>query len=70
MRCTVGRILNHVEPGVAKIYDRYSYDKETKETLEAWSKPLLLMVSDLREVGTLGSQENGLDAGAFRDDRQ
>ncbi|HTN70523.1 MAG TPA: site-specific integrase [Methylomirabilota bacterium] len=49
-RFTVGRILNHVEPGVTKIYDRYSYDKEKKEALEAWSKRLLLMASDLKEV--------------------
>jgi integrase len=49
-RFTVGRILNHVEPGVTKIYDRYSYDKEKKEALEAWSKRLTLMVSDLKEV--------------------
>jgi integrase len=49
-RLTVKKILNHVEPGVTKIYDRYSYDKEKREALEAWSKHLTLLVSDLREV--------------------
>ncbi len=49
-RFTVGRILNHVEPGVTKIYDRYSYDKEKREALEAWSKRLILIVSDLKEL--------------------
>jgi integrase len=49
-RFTVQKILNHVEPGVTKIYDRYSYDAEKREALEAWSKRLMLMVSDLKEV--------------------
>jgi integrase len=49
-RSTVSKILNHVEPGVTKIYDRYSYDKEKREALEAWSKQLALMVSGLKEV--------------------
>ena len=60
-RFTVGRILNHVEPGVTKIYDRYSYDKEKREALEVWSKRLLLIVSDLREVNTFCSSENAPD---------
>jgi integrase len=49
-RLTVRKILNHVEPGVTQIYDRYSYDIEKREALEIWSKRLLLMVSDLREI--------------------
>ena len=51
-RFTVQKILNHVEPGVTKIYDRYGYDKEKREALEAWSKRLTVMVSDLKEVKT------------------
>jgi integrase len=47
-RLTVSKILNHVEPGVTAVYDRYSYDKEKREALEAWSKRLLVMVSDLK----------------------
>jgi len=49
-RLTVGKILNHVEPGVTSVYDRHSYDKEKREALEAWSKRLMLVVSELKEV--------------------
>ena len=49
-RLTVSKILNHVEPGVTAVYDRHSYDKEKREALEEWSKRLMLLVSDLREV--------------------
>jgi integrase len=49
-RLTVQKILNHVEPGVTKVYDRYSYDKEKREALEAWSKRLMILVSNLRET--------------------
>jgi integrase len=51
-RLTVGKILNHVEPGVTKVYDRHSYDKEKREALEAWGRRLQLIVSDLREAKT------------------
>jgi integrase len=51
-RLMVGKILNHVEPGVTKIYDRYSYDKEKREALDLWSRRLTLIISDLREVKT------------------
>jgi integrase len=51
-RLTVQKILNHVEPGVTKIYDRYSYDKEKREALETWSRRLTILVSDIREVKT------------------
>ena len=54
-------ILNHVEPGVTKVYDRYSYDKEKREGLEAWSKRLMLMVSDLKEVKSEVSQGHRSD---------
>ena len=49
-RFTVQKILNHVEPGVTKIYDRYSYDAEKKEALETWSRRLTALVSDLKEA--------------------
>ena len=51
-RFTVQKILNHAEPGVTKIYDRYSYDAEKREALESWSKRLKVMVSDLKELKT------------------
>lgn len=49
-RLTVKRILNHIEKDVTLIYDRYSYDKEKREALEAWGKRLSILVSELREV--------------------
>lgn len=49
-RLTVSKILNHLEPGVTAIYDRYSYDAEKREALEAWSRRLQIMISDLQEV--------------------
>jgi len=36
-RLVVGKILNHVEPGVTAVYDRHSYDREKREALEAWA---------------------------------
>jgi integrase len=49
-RLTVSKILNHVEPGVAAVYDRHSYDREKREALDAWSRRLQLIVSDLHSV--------------------
>jgi hypothetical protein len=49
-RLTVSKILNHVEPGVTAVYDRYSYDKEKREALEVWNRRLQLMVSELHSV--------------------
>jgi hypothetical protein len=51
-RLIVSKILNHAEGGVTKVYDRYSYDAEKREALEAWARRLQIMVSDLREVKT------------------
>ena len=48
----VGKILNHVEPGVTKVYDRHSYDKEKRDALESWGKRLMVLVSDLKEVNS------------------
>jgi len=35
-RLVVGKILNHVESGITKVYDRYSYDEEKREALALW----------------------------------
>jgi integrase len=51
-RLTVQKILNHVEPGVTAVYDRHSYDREKREALEAWSKRLMMLVSDLQAVSS------------------
>jgi integrase len=49
-RLVVSKILNHVEPGVTAVYDRYSYDRERSEALEAWARRLTMITSDLAIV--------------------
>jgi integrase len=39
-RLTVGKILNHVEQGITRVYDRYSYDQEKRITLDKWAARL------------------------------
>lgn len=51
-RLVVSKILNHVEQGVTKIYDRHSYDQEKREALEKWSNQLLANVSVPNEHAT------------------
>jgi hypothetical protein len=46
----VVKILNHVEPGVTKVYDRDSYDKAKQEALNAWGARLTRIVSGLEIV--------------------
>ena len=43
-RLTVGKVLNHAESGVTKIYDRYAADKEKKQALERWGAELTRIV--------------------------
>ncbi len=45
-RLTVKKILNHVESDITAVYDRHSYDEEKREALEAWSKRLMLIISE------------------------
>jgi integrase len=49
-RLVIGKILNHIEPGVTKVYDRYTYDKEKQEALNAWGARLSRVVSGLELV--------------------
>lgn len=37
-RFTVGRVLNHLEPGVTGVYDRYAYDDEMRDALVRWGR--------------------------------
>ena len=39
-RPVVQKVLNHVEPGVTAVYDRYSYDKENKGAMNKWDRKL------------------------------
>ena len=44
-RSVVQKILNHVEPGVTTVYDRYSYDKEKKAAMTKWDRKLQAILS-------------------------
>ena len=39
-RLVVAKILNHMEQGVTRVYDRYSYDAEKSRALAAWAHKL------------------------------
>ena len=39
-RTTIGKVLNHAEPGVTAIYDRHTYDAEKRAALDAWGVKL------------------------------
>ena len=41
----VSKIVNHSEPGVTRIYDRYSYDKEKKNAMNKWDRILKRIIS-------------------------
>lgn len=42
----ISKVLNHVEPGVTKVYNRYSYDSEKREALEIWEKKLRSVIHE------------------------
>lgn len=39
-RLVVSKILNHVEQGITRVYDRHSYDQEKRLALDKWSSKL------------------------------
>lgn len=39
-RLVVSKILNHVEQGVTRVYDRHSYDREKRAALDLWAEKL------------------------------
>ena len=43
-RLVVSKLLNHVETGVTKVYDRASYDREKRQALDVWAVHLLALV--------------------------
>lgn len=43
-RFLIGRLLNHVEPGVTKVYDRHSYDAEKRKAIDKWNRLLASIV--------------------------
>ena len=42
----IGKILNHTDQGVTAIYNRYEYDREKREMLEAWEGKLKQMIDE------------------------
>jgi integrase len=44
-RLVVSKLLNHVETGITRIYDRWGYDKEKREALELWGNRMIQIVS-------------------------
>jgi hypothetical protein len=41
----IGKILNHSEPGVTRVYDRHSYDAEKRQALNAWERVMELVTT-------------------------
>lgn len=40
-RVVIGKLLNHTDPSVTAIYDRYEYMDEMREALEAWAQHIV-----------------------------
>jgi integrase len=47
-RLVVSKILNHVEHGVTRVYDRYSYETEKRQALDEWAELLGTMTNGKR----------------------
>ena len=45
-RFVIGRVLNHVELGVTKVYDRHSYDDQKRRALDKWDRRLNAILGD------------------------
>ena len=45
-RLTISKLLNHVERGVTKVYDRHSYDPEKRAALDWWAAKLVKLMED------------------------
>ena len=43
----VGRVLNHSERSVTKVYNRYSYDAEKRAALQKWERRLRAIIGEL-----------------------
>jgi len=56
-RLTIGKVLNHVEPGVTSVYDRHGYDLEKRQALDAWARRL----SEIVGIGEPATNVASLD---------
>lgn len=53
-RLVVSKILNHVEAGITRVYDRHSYDAEKRKALDEWAGRLeVLVASDRGKQGKI-----------------
>lgn len=52
-RLVIGKVLNHVEPGVTRVYDRHSYDAEKREALDRWAERLEEIIGTTVEYAKL-----------------
>lgn len=48
-RLVISKVLNHVEPGVTRVYDRHGYDKEKRDALSAWAEALERILADSKK---------------------
>jgi integrase len=54
-RLTVSKLLNHAERGVTAVYDRYGYDREKQEAVDAWARRLEKIIrNDGARASTIG----------------
>ncbi len=44
-RMVISKVLNHVEPGITRVYDRHSYDAEKRDAIERWAAKLAAVLS-------------------------
>ncbi len=54
-RTVIGRVLNHADPEITAVYDRYSYDSEKREALTQWARTLARITSGLAAVDAINS---------------
>jgi len=45
-RLTVSKILNHADPDITGVYDRYTADKEKRRALNKWARHIESLISD------------------------
>lgn len=55
-RFIVDRLLNHVEPGVGRVYDRHDYLEEKTKTADAWARRLKNILGQDESVVQLSSK--------------
>lgn len=56
----IGRVLNHAESGVARIYARASYLDEKRKALEAWASRVMAITGETIPVTVRDDEPRGL----------